>query len=182
MCGCRVVPRAVSPQQVGRWDGKTQNPKANLDTNLWAVNKRSASGENKCGCSRWFFSTKHHPLGCHTYDLTSGLINQASIESLLRRDVQINHRQRGSGSNEWRQRKRCRKHRSNGLLHAPGHQQEKVVDVGEDEEQEDGAEEHGHPGAMVLAKHFQPKISTWRDIDRAVSRGSHNTTSFIHVV
>lgn len=47
-----------------------------------------------------------------------------------------------------------------GLPHAAGHQQEEVVDVREDEEEEDGAEEHGHPGAVVLAEHFQPKVST----------------------
>lgn len=46
------------------------------------------------------------------------------------------------------------------LPHAAGHQQEEVVDVREDEEEEDGAEEHGHPGAVVLAEHFQPKVST----------------------
>lgn len=50
--------------------------------------------------------------------------------------------------------------RLNGLLHAPSHQQEKVVDVWEDEEEEDGAEEHGHPGAMILAEHFQAQVST----------------------
>lgn len=32
----------------------------------------------------------------------------------------------------------------------------------EDEEEEDGAEEHGHPGAMVLAEHFQPKVPTYK--------------------
>lgn len=46
------------------------------------------------------------------------------------------------------------------LLHAPSHQQEEVVDVWEDEEEEDGAEEHGHPGAMILAEHFQAQVST----------------------
>lgn len=46
------------------------------------------------------------------------------------------------------------------LPHAAGHQQEEVVDVREDEEEEDGAEEHGHPGAVVLAEHFQPEVST----------------------
>lgn len=50
--------------------------------------------------------------------------------------------------------------RLNGLLHAPSHQQEEVVDVWEDEEEEDGAEEHGHPGAMILAEHFQAQVST----------------------
>lgn len=52
------------------------------------------------------------------------------------------------------------KERLNVLLHAPSHQQEEVVDVGEDEEKEDGAEEHRHPGAVVLAEHFQSQIST----------------------
>lgn len=49
---------------------------------------------------------------------------------------------------------------SNVLLHAPSHQQEKVVDVWEDEEEEDGTEEHGHPGAMILTEHFQAQVST----------------------
>lgn len=48
----------------------------------------------------------------------------------------------------------------NALLHAPRHQQEEVVDVREDKEEEDGAEEHGHPGAMILAEHFQAQVST----------------------
>lgn len=47
-----------------------------------------------------------------------------------------------------------------GLLHVPSHQQEEIVDVREDEEEEDGAEEHGHPGAMILPEHFQPQVST----------------------
>lgn len=47
-----------------------------------------------------------------------------------------------------------------GLLHVPSHQQEKIVDVWEDEEEEDGAEEHGHPGAMILPEHFQAQVST----------------------
>lgn len=46
------------------------------------------------------------------------------------------------------------------LLHVPSHQQEKVVDVREDEEEEDGAEEHGHPGAVILTEHFQAQVST----------------------
>lgn len=57
------------------------------------------------------------------------------------------------------QRQRERE-RLNGLLHASSHQQEKVVDVWEDEEEEDGAEEHGHPGAMILTEHFQAQVST----------------------
>lgn len=63
----------------------------------------------------------------------------------------------GAGRKEQRERKR---ERLNVLLHAPSHQQEKVVDVWEDEEEEDGAEEHGHPGAMILAEHFQAQVST----------------------
>ncbi len=65
------------------------------------------------------------------------------------------------GSREWGKRGSEReRERLNGLLHAPSHQQEKVVDVWEDEEEEDGAEEHGHPGAMILAEHFQAQVST----------------------
>lgn len=47
-----------------------------------------------------------------------------------------------------------------GSPHAPRHQQEQVVDVWEDEEEEDGAEEHGHPGAMIFTEHFQPQVPT----------------------
>ena len=32
--------------------------------------------------------------------------------------------------------------------------------MGEDEEEQDGGEEHGHPGAVVLTEHFQTQIST----------------------
>lgn len=46
------------------------------------------------------------------------------------------------------------------LLHASSDEQENVVDVREDEEEEDSAEEHGHPGAVVLTKHFQAQVST----------------------
>lgn len=46
------------------------------------------------------------------------------------------------------------------LPHATRHQQEQIVDVGEDEEEKDGAEEHGHPGAMILPEHFQTEVST----------------------
>lgn len=52
-----------------------------------------------------------------------------------------------------------------GGVHSPHvsrHQQEQVVDVREDEEEEDGAEEHGHPGAVVLPEHLQPQVPTWR--------------------
>ncbi len=56
--------------------------------------------------------------------------------------------------------KEIERERLNGLLHAASHQQEKIVDVWEDEEEEDGAEEHGHPGAVILAEHFQAKVST----------------------
>lgn len=56
--------------------------------------------------------------------------------------------------------KRTNKKRLKVLPHASSHQQEEVVDVWEDEEEEDGAEEHGHPGAMILAEHFQAQVST----------------------
>lgn len=43
------------------------------------------------------------------------------------------------------------------LPHAFSHEKEEVVDVREDEEEKDSAKEHGHPGAVVLAKHLQSK-------------------------
>lgn len=70
-----------------------------------------------------------------TCDLKSELINQTGIEALFGRDVQINHaNQRGAnrGFNKWEAENEgegLERERLNGLLHAPGHQQEEVVDV-----------------------------------------------------
>lgn len=64
-------------------------------------------------------------------------------------------------TNESSERMRETDETLSGLPHASCHQEDQVVDVWEDEEEEDGAEEHGHPGAVILTEHFQTQITTY---------------------
>lgn len=45
--------------------------------------------------------------------------------------------------------------------HPSVHEQKEVVDVREDEQRENGAEEHRHPRSVVFTKHLQTQETTW---------------------